>query len=139
MKIKRLNIKASTKNPDNPSHGACRLFFPWFNNSPNDGDPGGSPSPKKSSEVRAVTPPVNINGSIVIVATIALGRTCLNIIVMLDTPNARAALTKSKFLALKNSALTTPTNDNQLNRSKIISSTQNPGTRMLDIIINMYN
>ena len=63
--------------------------------------------------------PVNKNGNIVTVATIALGRTCLNIIFELDRPNALAALTYSKFRARRNSALTTPTRAVQLNLSLI--------------------
>ena len=52
--------------------------------------------------------PERIKGMSVNVATIAFGRTCLNISFVFLTPSALAALTYSKFLALKNSALTTP-------------------------------
>ena len=53
--------------------------------------------------------PFNMKGKNVKVATIAFGRRCLNMILIFDTPKAFAANTYSKFLALKNSALTTPT------------------------------
>ena len=73
------------------------------------------------------------------VATIALGRTCLNISFVFLTPSALAALTYSKFLALKNSALTTPSSDIQLNKSIINSRIQKLGSTKLEIIISKYN
>src|SRR5690242_618286 len=66
-KIKRLSIVASTKNAVKPSHGACRLDLPWASSSPSDGDPGGSPKPRKSSEVSVVIDPFRMNGRKVIV------------------------------------------------------------------------
>ena len=45
-----------------PSHGACRLFLPWERSSPSEGEPGGIPNPKKSSDVSVTIAPVNING-----------------------------------------------------------------------------
>ena len=80
----------------------------------------GKPKPKKSSAANDPIDPVKINGTKVSVATIALGNKCLKIIEPVDTPRAFAAITYSKFLALKNSALTTPTNAVQLN--KVINS-----------------
>ena len=44
-----------TTKPVMPSQGACRLSLPWFSSSPSEGEPGGRPKPRKSSEVRAVT------------------------------------------------------------------------------------
>ena len=74
MKVKSVNIIANEKNAEPPSHGALMLFFPCASNSPNDGDPGGNPSPRKSKEVRAVIEPVRIKGIMVSVATTALGK-----------------------------------------------------------------
>ena len=92
-----------------PSHGACRLLRPWVTISPSEGEPGGRPNPRKSRAVRAVTAPLRLNGRKVMVATMAFGKTCRNMMTALDTPSARAARTKSKFLARRNSARTTPT------------------------------
>ena len=80
-----------------------------------------------------------MNGISVKVATIALGKTCLYIICKLPTPKALAAFTYSKFLALRNSALTTPSSDIQLNKSIINKRTQKLGSMKLEIIINKYN
>ena len=40
-----------------PSQGACRLALPCASISPSDGEPGGKPKPRKSSEVRIVIEP----------------------------------------------------------------------------------
>jgi hypothetical protein len=40
-----------------PSQGACRLDLPWAIISPSEGEPGGMPKPRKSSEVRVVIEP----------------------------------------------------------------------------------
>src|SRR6185437_16363573 len=69
MKISNVNTPPSTKNAVNPSHGACRLFFPCATSSPNDGDPGGSPKPRKSRLASIVTEPDRVNGRKVSVAT----------------------------------------------------------------------
>src|SRR5207253_5225298 len=74
-KINRLSIEASTKNAVRPSQGACRLALPCASSSPSDGEPGGRPKPRKSSEVRVVIEPLRMKGKKVIVATVALGRT----------------------------------------------------------------
>ena len=68
--------------------------------------------------------PVMKNGRIVRQATIAFGITCLIIILVLDTPKALAAKIYSKFLTLRNSARTTPTNPVQLKRTTISVSNQ---------------
>ena len=86
------NIRPSVKKLVKPNHGAWRLFLPWLTISPKDAEPGGSPNPKKSKPDRAVTEALRLNGKKVIVATVALGNKCLNIIVWLETPRAFAAL-----------------------------------------------
>src|SRR5439155_3759504 len=92
-KISRLNIEASTKKAVRPSQGACRLDLPCASNSPSEGEPGGSPKPRKSSEVRVVIEPLRMNGIKVIVATIAFGSTWRRMITPSETPSARAART----------------------------------------------
>src|SRR5665213_2684653 len=92
-KISRLSITARTKNAVNPSHGACRLALPSDNSSPSEGEPGGRPKPRKSSEVRVVIEPLRMKGRKVSVATIALGRTWRQMMTGLRTPSARAART----------------------------------------------
>ena len=86
-------MTARVINVEIPSHGACKLALPWFRSSPNEAEPGGSPSPRKSSAVRLVMEPLKIKGKNVMVATIAFGKMCLNIILVLETPRARAART----------------------------------------------
>ena len=103
------------------------------------GEPGGKPKPKKASEVSVAIEPESIKGIKVNVATIALGSTCLNISFTFVTPSAFAALTYSKFLALKNSALTTPSRDIQLNKSIMNNKIQKLGSTKLEIIISKYN
>src|SRR5690606_2945636 len=74
MKISSDSITAITSRPLMPSQGAWRLFLPWASRSPSEGDPGGRPKPRKSSEVRATMEPIRMNGMNVMVATMALGR-----------------------------------------------------------------
>ena len=119
-----------------PSHGAFRLALPWFKSSPREGDPIGKPKPKKSSPVKVVMDPASVNGIKVMVAIIAFGNTCLKISEMSDTPKARAARTKSRFRARRNSARTTPTKPIQLKSSKRPNSHQKLGVIMLAIIIS---
>ena len=61
--------------------------------SPNEAEPGGKPKPKKSNPDNAVTEALRLKGKKVIVATVAFGSKCLNIIVLFETPRALAALT----------------------------------------------
>src|SRR3954471_12972807 len=65
------------------------LAFAWDSISPSEGDPGGSPKPRKSSAVRVITDEDRMKGRNVMVATIALGRRCRNMMVRFDTPSAR--------------------------------------------------
>ena len=61
--------------------------------SPSDGEPGGSPKPRKSSDVNVVIEPFRMKGRNVSVATIAFGSTWRTIVTRFDTPSARAART----------------------------------------------
>ena len=123
-------------NADKPNHGAWRFALPCATISPYEGEPGGSPNPRKSNEVNVAIEPDRMNGIKVNVATIAFGNTCLYIILKLPTPSAFAALMYSKFLALRNSALTTPSKAIQLKRSIMKRSIQKLGSMKLEIIIN---
>ena len=120
IKTRSASIIENTKNALKPNQGAWRFCFACIVSSPSDGYDAGKPKPKKSSAANDPIDPVRINGIKVSVATIALGNKCLKIIEPVDTPRAFAAITYSKFLALKNSARTTPTNAVQLN--KVINS-----------------
>src|SRR5436305_3547369 len=134
MKIKSDSMIATEKKPEKPSQGACTLDLPCDSNSPSDGEPGGSPKPRKSRAVSVMTDEETMNGRNVIVATIAFGSRCLNMITELDTPSARAAWMYSKLRPRKNSARTSPTSDTQENSSNIPSSTKKPGTSTDEMI-----
>ena len=70
------------------------------------------------------------------VATMALGRMCRSMMVKWPTPSARAARTKSKLRARRNSARTTPTSAVQANRSRRPSSHQKFGVTTLARMIS---
>ena len=72
------------------------------------------------------------------VATMALGRMWRRMMVKCPTPSARAARTKSKLRARRNSARTTPTSAVQLNRSSRPSSHQKFGVTTLARMISRY-
>ncbi len=91
MKINRLSKTAMAKNPVSPSQGACKLALPWASSSPSEAEPGGSPMPRKSSAVSAVTEAAKVKGRKVRVATMAFGSTWRNMIIVSPTPSARAA------------------------------------------------
>src|SRR3954465_1740250 len=139
MKINSDSMMATEKKPARPSHGAWMLVLPCDNNSPSDGEPGGRPKPRKSSAVKVITDDDRMNGRNVMVATIAFGSRCRNMIVVLETPSARAAWMYSKLRPRRNSARTRPTSDTHENNSRIPSSTKNPGTSTEDRISNRYN
>src|SRR3954447_25110898 len=139
MKISSDSMMATAKNPVKPSHGACTLALPCDNSSPNEGEPGGSPNPRKSSAVSVITEEDTMNGRKVMVATIAFGKRWRNMITALETPSARAAWMYSKFRPRRNSARTRPTSDTHENSSRIPSSTKKPGTRTDDRISSRYN
>ena len=128
---------ATMKKADSASHGAERLSLPSNSNSPSEGEPGGRPSPRKSSEVSAPIEELTMNGAKVSVATIAFGSTCLTMILTSPRPSARAALTYSKLRARRNSARTTWTRLTQENSSRIVSSTQKLGASSADRMMRM--
>ena len=68
------------------------------------------------------------------VATMAFGSRCRNMMVVLETPSARAAWMYSKLRPRRNSARTRPTSDTQENSSRMPSSTKKPGTSTDDRI-----
>ena len=84
-----------------------------------------------------VTAPLRMNGTKVSAATMAFGSTWRRMIVKLETPSARAARTKSKFLARRNSARTTETSAIQLNSSRISSSQYTLGSMTLARMMRM--
>ncbi len=86
-------MRASTQKPVKPSHGAWRLFLPWARSSPSEGEPGGRPKPRKSSEVSVAIEPFKMKGMKVSVETMALGMTWRIMIVRSVAPSARAART----------------------------------------------
>src|SRR5580698_568682 len=134
MKIKSDSMMATAKKPVKPSHGACTLALPCDSSSPSDGEPGGSPKPRKSSAVSVMTDDDTMNGRNVMVATMAFGNRCRNIITALETPSARAAWMYSKLRPRRNSARTRPTSDTHENSNRIPSSTKKPGTSTDDRI-----
>src|SRR5262245_13101385 len=73
IKIRSESMSATVQNAVMPSQGAWMLPLPCASNSPSEGEPGGSPNPRKSSEVSAATEDETMNGRKVMVATIALG------------------------------------------------------------------
>ena len=92
VKTSKLSIIANVKKLVRPNQGACKLLRPWLTISPKDADPGGSPNPKKSNPDNTVTDALKLKGKKVTVATVAFGKRWRNIIVVFDTPSARAAL-----------------------------------------------
>src|SRR3954454_20483273 len=87
MKISSDSMMATAKKPVKPSHGACTLALPCDSSSPSDGEPGGSPNPRKSSAVSVITDDDTMNGRNVMVATIAFGNRCRNMMTLFDTPS----------------------------------------------------
>src|SRR5580704_15951204 len=139
MKISSDSMIATEKNPVKPSHGACTLALACDSSSPSEGDPGGSPNPRKSSAVSVITDDDTMNGRNVMVATMAFGNRCRNMITAFDTPSARAAMMYSKLRPRKNSARTRPTSDTHENSRRMPSSTKKPGTSTEDRIKSRYS
>src|SRR6266481_8623518 len=134
MKINSDSMIATEKKPVKPSHGACTLDLPCDSNSPSEGEPGGKPKPRKSSAVSVITEDDTMNGRKVMVATMAFGSRCRNMMVALETPSARAAWMYSKLRPRRNSARTRPTSDTQENSSRMPSRTKKPGTSTEEMI-----
>ena len=112
------------------------MDLPCETSSPNEGDPGGKPNPRKSRAVSVVMEPVRIKGMNVMVATMALGKICLNMMLVSSRPSAFAAFTYSRLRPLRNSARTTGTRVIQLNSSMIPNSHQKFGLTMLESMIS---
>src|SRR3984885_1462257 len=138
-KIKSDSMIATAKNPVKPSHGAWTLALPCDSSSPSEGEPGGNPKPRKSSAVSVITEEETMNGRNVMVATMAFGSKCRNMITALETPSARAAMMYSKLRPRRNSARTRPTSETQENSKSIPSSTKKPGTSTEDRINSKYS
>src|SRR5437879_6542446 len=134
MKISSDSMMATAKKPVKPSHGACTLALPCDNSSPSEGEPGGSPKPRKSSAVSVITEDDTMNGRNVMVATMAFGNRWRNMMVAFDTPSARAAWMYSKLRPRRNSARTSPTSDTHENNNRMPSSTKKPGTSTEEMI-----
>src|SRR6476660_2266836 len=139
MKINSDSMIATAKKPVKPSQGACTLALPCDSNSPSDGEPGGSPKPRKSSAVSVITEDDTMNGRNVMVATIAFGNRWRNMITALETPSARAAWIYSKLRPRKNSARTSPTSDTQENNRRMPSRMKNPGGSTAEMIRRRYS
>src|SRR4030081_2488469 len=136
MKIKSESMVATVRKPQIPSQGAWILALACESISPSEGEPGGRPKPRKSSAVSVITDEETMNGRKVMVATMALGKRCRNMMVRFDTPSARAAWMYSKLRPRRNSARTRPTSDTQENSRRIPSSTKKPGTSTDEMISN---
>src|SRR4030081_1222994 len=139
MKNRSDSMIATAKNPVKPSHGAWTLALACDSNSPSDGEPGGRPKPRKSSAVSVMTDEDTMNGRNVMVATMAFGSRCRNMITALDTPSARAAMMYSKLRPRRNSARTRPTSDTHENSRRMPSRTKKPGTSTDDRISKRYS
>src|SRR4051812_4897534 len=139
MKISSDSMIATEKNPVRPSQGACTLAFACDSNSPSDAEPGGRPKPRKSNAVSVITEDDTMNGRKVMVATIAFGSRWRNMILVLETPSARAAWIYSKLRPRKNSARTSPTSDTQENNRRTPSRMKKPGSSADDMISSTYS
>ncbi len=62
MKISSDSMMAMVRKAVRPSQGACRFEVPCSSISPSEGDPGGRPSPRKSSDVSVVIEPLQDEG-----------------------------------------------------------------------------
>src|SRR2546430_12605055 len=139
MKISNDSMMPTAKKPVKPSHGAWTLALPCDSNSPSDGEPGGHPKPRKSHAVSVMTDEDTMKGRNVMVATMAFGSRCRNIITAFDTPSARAAMMYSKLRPRKNSSRTRPTSETHENNRRMPSRTKKPGTSTDDRIKSRYN
>src|SRR6266403_2799906 len=139
MKISNDSMMATAKKPVKPSHGAWTLALPCDSNSPSEGEPGGNPKPRKSSAVSVMTDEDTMKGRNVMVATMAFGNRCRNMITALDTPSARAAMMCSKLRPRRNSARTRPTSETHENSRRMPSRTKKPGTSTDDRISKRYS
>src|ERR1700750_1890998 len=102
MKIRSDSMIATEKKPARPSHGGCTLALACDSTAPRGAEPGGRPKPRKSSAVSVITDDDTMKGRNVMVATIAFGKRCRNMITALETPSARAAMMSSKLRPRRN-------------------------------------
>ena len=93
MKVSSSSVSTSTPKVESEIHQASTLFLPWASSSPRLGVPGGTPRPRKSSEVSAKMAALMRNGKNVTTGVRLLGRMWRQMMAPLDTPSARAALT----------------------------------------------
>jgi hypothetical protein len=93
MKVNSSSVTTSTPKVDSEIHQASMLFLPCDNSSPSDGVPGGTPRPRKSSEVSARMAALMRNGRKVTTGVMLLGKTWRVMICQLLRPSARAART----------------------------------------------
>ena len=91
--VNNIKVNTNTTKVDNEIHHASMLFLPCANNSPKLGVPGGTPSPKKSSEVNAKIAALMRNGKNVTTGVRLLGSTWRHMICHELRPMARAART----------------------------------------------
>ena len=68
------------------------------------------------------------------VATMAFGSRCRNMITALETPSARAAWMYSKLRPRRNSARTRPTSETQENSRRMPSRMKKPGGSTAEMI-----
>src|SRR6266446_1867992 len=139
MKISNDSMMATAKKPVKPSHGAWTLALPCDSNSPSEGEPGGNPKPRNSSAGRVMTDYDTMKGRNVMLATMAFGSRCRNMITAFDTPSARAAMMYSTLRPRRNSARTRPTRETHENNRRMPSRTKNPGTSTDDRIKSRYS
>ncbi len=74
MKISSDSMIDMVKKAVKPSQGACRFLLAWPISSPSEGEPGGMPKPRKSSEVSVVIEPDRMKGRKVSVAYHRIGQ-----------------------------------------------------------------
>ena len=86
-------VTTSTPKVDSEIHQASMLFLPCDSSSPSDGVPGGTPRPRKSSDVSARIAALMRNGRKVTTGVMLLGSTWRTMICQFDKPSALAART----------------------------------------------
>src|SRR5256885_12740437 len=88
MKVSSSSVTTSTAKVDSEIHQASMLFLPWFSSSPRLGVSGGTPNPRKSSEVRARMAALMRNGKKVTTGVMLLGSRWRQISAPLPTPRS---------------------------------------------------
>ena len=93
MKVSSSSVSTSTPKVEIEIHQASMLFLPWLSSSPRLGVPGGTPRPRKSSEVSAKMAALMRDGREGTTGVKRVGKTWGQMICALPTPSARAAFT----------------------------------------------